>query len=155
MVSGQWFWAAILFTVACVSDLLDGRLARSKGMTSVWGEKFDHGVDAIYVLGGLSGGWYLGLVPLPLLPLIGLAAIEYLWHGAVRSENVLATRLGRWNGIAYFVYLGFVIGFQLPITDFMPLREPILLWVGSVLSVSTLVSMWMRFRARLSTKKLA
>jgi phosphatidylglycerophosphate synthase len=99
--------AALVLVVAIVTDLADGPLARRSGTASPFGGTFDHTTDFLFVVSGMAGGVARGVVPW-LLPTLVVAAfaqyfIDSYWlhrHKALRGS-----RLGRYNGILYFVPL--------------------------------------------------
>jgi len=98
---------AVLLSVAIASDYLDGPVARMSGTASAKGQLFDHTTDCLFVTGGLTGAAWSGVVT-PLLPVLipiafGQYVVDsYVWH---RRRQLRASRLGRWNGILYFVPL--------------------------------------------------
>jgi CDP-diacylglycerol--glycerol-3-phosphate 3-phosphatidyltransferase len=55
-----WFWCLIVFTLAGVTDYLDGYLARRQGLTSTLGRNLDPLVDKILVCGA-----FIFLLPIP------------------------------------------------------------------------------------------
>jgi phosphatidylglycerophosphate synthase len=97
----------LLLAVAIVSDYVDGPLARATGTASASGQLFDHVSDCLFVTAGLAGAAASGVVT-PLLPILipiafGQYVVDsYVWH---RRKRLRASRLGRWNGILYFVPL--------------------------------------------------
>ena len=104
--------AAGLFALAVVTDLADGRVARHYGEATPLGALLDHATDALFVSAGLGALAHRGIVP-GLLPwLVAAAFIQYVLDSrpergkALRARTLRASRLGRWNGIAYFVLLG-------------------------------------------------
>ena len=106
-----WLWAAILFTAAAVSDYYDGKVARALNQTSPWGALFDHASDALLVSVGCGALAGLGLIN-PYLPwLIGAAFIQYMLDSkALAGQELRTSRIGRSNGVAYYVLLGTGIG---------------------------------------------
>ncbi len=97
--------AAVALLIAIATDLADGPLARRLGTASPLGGTFDHTTDFLFVVSGLSGGVARGAVPwlLPTLIVAAFAqyAIDSYWlhrHGGLRGS-----KLGRYNGILYFV----------------------------------------------------
>ena len=132
--------AALLFVFAVASDLADGRLARRRGEVSVWGGLLDHGADASFAVLGLASLALRGTLPAALPPLVALAFAQYaLGSRAHRGQALRASRLGRWNGIAYFVLLGTAL-----CRDALALGWPADPWLraaGWALVVSTLLSM--------------
>ena len=130
--------ALFLFVFAVVSDLADGRLARSRGEESVLGGVFDHTSDAIFVSAGLAACAWHGLVPMVLPGLILLAFAQYALDSRVVAGRPLrASWIGRYNGIAYFVLLGIPV-----VRDGLALGWPPAGWLtlaGWALVVSTLL----------------
>lgn len=96
-----------LFLLAIATDLLDGRVARRRGEASTLGGVLDHATDATFVTIGLASIASIGRIT-PLLPaLVALSFVQYLVDSrAHRGRALRASRLGRWNGIAYYVVLG-------------------------------------------------
>ena len=141
-----WTVAAGAFVIAVVSDLLDGPLARRSGTVSAFGGLFDHGTDAAFVVASTAAAVWLGLLPIGLPVLIALAFAQYVIDsGANRGRALRASWLGRCNGIAYFVLLGFIV--LQPALGITLLSESILYWVGWGLLLSTAASMLDRLLA--------
>ena len=114
LVNGHWQLAAMLFALAVITDIYDGKIARKLNQTSPLGGLFDHGTDALFVsicCGCLS---VLGFIN-PYLPwLIGLAFIQYMLDSkALAGVALRMSFIGRNNGIAYYVLVGVVIGAQI------------------------------------------
>jgi phosphatidylglycerophosphate synthase len=138
-------YAAILFLTAIATDLIDGSIARRGGTTSPLGRALDHGADFCFVTSGLAAASLRGAIPWFLPALITLAFLQYA------SDSVLArgrlelrmSRLGRCNGILYFVPLGGDILVRLGLTG---LGTPVV-WVSWMLVVTTLLSMGDRLRS--------
>jgi CDP-diacylglycerol--glycerol-3-phosphate 3-phosphatidyltransferase len=107
VVGDQRALAFVFFWLAVATDLADGPIARRRGETSVFGAFFDHGTDALFVTSGLAALAQRGDVPVLLPILVVLAFTQYTLDSRVLSGQALRTsRLGRWNGIAYYVVLG-------------------------------------------------
>jgi len=109
------------------------------------GGVIDHAVDAVFVSTGcLALGWQ-GALPAPLAPLIALAFLQYaLDSRVIVAGGLVASRLGRWNGIAYYVAVAVPI-----VRDALGLGWPPGAWLlagGWLLVASTLLSMLDRFR---------
>ena len=140
IVNHLWSAACLVFWLAVVSDVVDGRLARSRGETSALGGILDHASDATFVtLGNLAlvqTGWAPALLP----ALIVAAFLQYVLDSRILAGRELhASFLGRWNGIFYFVPPGVIVtrealGLAVP-------SDQIISVVGWVLVVSTLLSM--------------
>ena len=132
--------AAVSFGVAVASDLLDGRVARLRGEVSRLGGLLDHTSDALFVAAGLAALASLGSVPWVLPPLVLLAFLQYALDSQVLAGKKLRTsRIGRLNGIAYFVLLGIPL-----VRDVLELPWPapgLVFGLGWFLVASTGISM--------------
>ena len=157
---GHWWLAVFTMASAIASDVFDGKLARSQGTASSFGGFFDHATDAIFVS---TGAWALaaiGLINPWLGPLIGIAFLQYtLDSNSLRGQELRTSKIGRYNGIGYYVLVSTAIGYQalFSTTLLSPARPPMLQeLLGTLQSalgaaawlllVSTLISMVDRFR---------
>ena len=146
LLEGASLLAAALFWLAVATDLLDGRVARRFGESSALGGFLDHLTDAAFVSLGLAALALRGEAPALLPALVALAFLQYtLDSRVIRGDALVASVLGRWNGIAYFVPIGAVV-----VRDALGLAWPgagVVLGVGWLLVASTLLSMADRLRA--------
>jgi phosphatidylglycerophosphate synthase len=144
--------AALLFWLAVATDLLDGRVARRFGESSALGGLLDHLTDAAFVSLGLAALVPRGEAPVLLPALVALAFLQYALDSRVVSGQRLRTsRLGRWNGIAYFVPIGTVV-----VRDALSLAWPppgLVLALGWGLIASTLLSMADRALALIRSRR--
>lgn len=140
LLQGRTGLALGIFTVAIATDFADGRVARMRDEATPFGGFFDHATDALFVATGLGALAHQGLVPPWLSPLLLAAFVQYtLDSRALAGRPLRASRLGRWNGVAYFVALGTPV-----VRDALGLPFPPDAWVfglGWLLVVSTGVSM--------------
>lgn len=96
--------ATLLFFLAVATDVADGYLARRSGRASGRGALFDHAVDAIFVTAGTAALARAGALPAALPPAIAIAFLQYAFDSRIlESRGRRPSRLGRWNGIAYYV----------------------------------------------------
>jgi CDP-diacylglycerol--glycerol-3-phosphate 3-phosphatidyltransferase len=132
--------ATALFTLAVATDLADGPIARRYGEASPLGGLLDHAVDATFCVIGLGAHAIAGVVPWPLPLLVAAAFAQYtLDSKSLAGRPLRASRLGRWNGIAYFVAVAVPI-----VRDTLGWSWPgasLVWWLAAGLCVSTLVSM--------------
>ncbi|MAG30390.1 MAG: hypothetical protein CL908_05775 [Deltaproteobacteria bacterium] len=143
--------AVVLFWLAVVSDLVDGRVARARGETTAFGGLLDHAADATFVSLGLAALATQGRVPLALAPLVAVAFVQYVVDSrSLAGRSLRPSSLGRLNGILYFVPIGAIVT-----RDALGLARPadaIAMRIGWVLVVSTVISMlsraWALWRAR-------
>lgn len=137
--------ATALFLLAVATDLADGWVARRYDEVTPFGGFADHAVDAAFVTTGTAALAFTGVLPTILPLLIALAFTQYTLDSRVlASSGLVASRLGRWNGIAYYVVLATPL-----VRDALALAWPppaVVLVLGWVLVVSTLLSMIDRLR---------
>lgn len=100
-------WLLAFVSVAIATDYFDGVVARWAGTASARGQLFDHTTDFLFVTAGLSGAAIAGDVPEALPILIAVAFTQYVLdsYWMYRDKHLRMSRLGRWNGISYFVPL--------------------------------------------------
>jgi cardiolipin synthase len=143
--------AAVLFFMAVATDLADGWVARHYGEVSPLGGFIDHAVDATFVVIATAALARLGVLPVLLPGAIAAAFLQYALDSRVLSASGLfPSRLGRWNGIAYYVIAA------VPITrDGLGLAWPppaLVHALGWLLVVSTALSMLDRLRLLLRAR---
>lgn len=125
------------------TDVFDGRLARRQGTESKFGGLFDHATDCIFVVCALFALSRHDIVPLALSGLVAAAFIQYVVDsGALKKKGLVPSKLGRWNGIAYFVLVA------IPLVqnsfDFQWISDRQILVGGWAMCVMTLASMFDR-----------
>lgn len=134
---------AVFLVVAIATDYYDGVVARACDTASAAGQLFDHATDFLFVTACLAGAATSGLVTVVLPTLIVVAFTQYVCDSYLlhRERRLRMSRLGRWNGVLYFVPLVIVALARLPVP---PGAESALLvlvrWVAWVLVLSTAAS---------------
>jgi phosphatidylglycerophosphate synthase len=144
--------AAAIFAWAVLTDLIDGRIARSRGEVSNLGGLLDHSTDALFCSVGLGALAFEGVVPAPLPFLVAAAFTQYMLDSrSVAGQPLRASFLGRWNGIAYFVMIGIPV-----VRDALGLDWPgpaLVMGIGWALVVSTVLSMGDRLVALVGSRR--
>jgi len=109
---------ALFVALAIATDYRDGIVARARGTASSAGMLFDHASDFLFVTASLAGAAAAGTVPLVLPILIAIAFSQYVLDSYFlhRRKELRMSRLGRWNGILYFVPLVVIALARLPVT---------------------------------------
>jgi phosphatidylglycerophosphate synthase len=141
-----WAWlAAGAIGVAIATDLLDGIAARRAGTESAAGRLFDHAADFLFVTSGLFALAWRGATPWILPVLIAVAFTQYVVdsYWLHRERQLRMSRLGRWNGILYFVPLCGDVLARLG----LPLLHGPVRWIAWALVVTTLLSIGDRLLA--------
>ena len=134
--------ALIAWVVALSTDFLDGPIARRRGTVTALSGTFDHTSDFLFVTSGIFAGAYRGVFPWVLPICITAAFAQYVIdsYWIHRQSKLRGSKLGRYNGMLYFVPPVVDILIRLGARFLQPLLT-ILVW-GLVLS--TLVSMVQR-----------
>jgi CDP-diacylglycerol--glycerol-3-phosphate 3-phosphatidyltransferase len=143
--------AALLFAAAIATDLLDGPVARRRGTATPAGATFDHTVDFLFVTGGLAAGAARGAFPWILPVLVTAAFAQYVLdsYWIHRARSLRTSRLGRYNGVFYFVPLGGDILVRLGLASL----RPVVTLVAWALVASTVISMGERLRALSASRR--
>src|SRR5574341_697106 len=129
--------AGLTLALAIATDLLDGALARRRGTASAAGCVFDPT--------GLGAAALRGAVPWLLPLLVAAAFVQYVLdsYWVHRGGALRGSRLGRWNGILYFVPVG---GDVLVRAGLGPLA-PLVRGIAWALVATTVLSMGARLLA--------
>jgi len=105
-------WTICLFLFTCVTDVLDGHLARRLGVSSTFGAYFDATGDFVLVLTTFSAFVMQGIYPFWVLPLIGSMFLQFILTS--RLKRPLYDPVGRYYGAFLFA----AIGVTLALPDF-------------------------------------
>jgi CDP-diacylglycerol---glycerol-3-phosphate 3-phosphatidyltransferase len=136
-------FALAAWVVALLTDFLDGPIARRRGTVSALSGTFDHTTDFLFVVSGIFAGAFRGAFPW-ILPICITAAFAQYFVDSYwihRQSKLRGSKLGRYNGMLYFVPPCMDILIRLGARFLQPLLT-ILVWM---LILSTLVSMGQRF----------
>ena len=138
--------ALAAWVVAVITDLLDGPIARRRGTVTALSGTFDHVSDFLFVTSGLVGGAVRGAFPWILPVLITAAFAQYFIdsYWIHRRTKLRGSKLGRYNGILYFVPTLMDILIRMGFLFLKPVLV-ILVWL---LVASTLISMGQRLMLR-------
>lgn len=149
IIQNDWGIAALLFTIAVLTDYFDGPLARRYGQAAAFGGFADHATDALFVTCACTALAMVDYIPVILPCIIPIAFVQYTFDSRVlKGQSLRPNPLGRINGIAYYVIPGAVIGGHvLSIWNYLAAATAAFAWL---LIVSTVVSMALRARNYLS-----
>jgi cardiolipin synthase (CMP-forming) len=109
--NGDYGLALILFTIAAVSDGLDGYLAKRFGWTSQLGKVLDPMADKLLLVTVFITGTWLGLVPWWVAAaaiardvMIGLGALIFrLWFGPLKGRPTIISKVNTLFQLGYLV----------------------------------------------------
>lgn len=142
--TGCWLTASLLLTLAILSDVFDGPLARKKGQDSSFGGLLDHSCDALLVTILLFALTETHNIPVLLPILVLVSFIQYVVDSrAISGHRLRTSLLGRYNGIGYFVLAALCIYSSGLEKSFFP--ESFFATCAWILIFSTLLSMFDRF----------
>lgn len=105
----------VIFFLACVSDYLDGEIARSTGQTTVFGKFLDSSADKILIGGALmllvafdrlTGIWIVPALIIFIRELVVAGLREFL---GLYNISVPISRLGKWKAAAQMFAMGFLM----------------------------------------------
>jgi phosphatidylglycerophosphate synthase len=138
--------ALIVWAVALTTDFLDGPIARRRGTVTPLSGTFDHASDFLFVTSGMFAGAFRGAFPWILPVCITAAFSQYVIdsYWIHRQSKLRGSKLGRYNGMLYFVPPCMEILIRLGVRFLQPLLT-FLVWA---LVMSTLVSMGQRLMFR-------
>ena len=136
-------FALTAWAVALATDFLDGPIARRRRTVSALSGAFDHTSDFFFVVTGIFAGALRGAFPWILPICIAAAFAQYVIdsYWIHRQVKFRGSKLGRYNGMLYFVPPGIDILIRLGMRFLHPLLT---IWVWGLV-LSTLVSMGQRF----------
>ena len=90
---GQTYWALAVYIIACVSDFVDGKIARKYNQITDFGKFMDPLADKMLVLAamcyfvevGLIPGWVVAVVLLREFGVSGLRLLAAAWSGKIKT----------------------------------------------------------------------
>lgn len=135
-------FALAAWLIALATDFLDGSIARGRGTVSAVTGTFDHATDFLFVASGLFAGASRGafpwILPICITAAFGQYVIDSYWLH--RRAGLRGSKLGRYNGMLYFVPPLLDILIRLGAVFLEPVLK-ILVWL---LVLSTIASMGQR-----------
>lgn len=137
-LTGVWAWIpGILYTLASLTDLLDGRFARQRDETTHLGAKLDVEVDSLGIFIAFILGVKLGQLP-DYFAVAGMLFYGYrlfLWAWTRRGKSTITPPPRRWRSMVG----GFEVGF-LCVMLFPVFKPPLTTAVGISIMVPVVIS---------------
>jgi len=137
------FWAAAVFLVASLTDLIDGELARRNGQVTTFGKVADPIADKALTGAALVGLSILGDLPwwITVVILVREIGVTVLRFWVIRQGVIPASRGGKWKTAAQMTA---IVLYLLPLPSaFEPIRIAVM-GIALVLTVVTGVDYVMR-----------
>jgi CDP-diacylglycerol--glycerol-3-phosphate 3-phosphatidyltransferase len=105
--------AVAVFAVCAASDVIDGRLARSRGTASNAGRTFDHLADIVFLLTALCTYAALNIapwwVPAAVAASFGFYAVDSWRRRQPKAPSLIGSRLGHAAGVMNYVLVGVLV----------------------------------------------
>ncbi len=112
--------AAVLFILGCLTDFLDGRIARKRNLVTDFGKFIDPVADKLLVLTTLIMLIHLGMMPawIVIVILCRELAVDGLRMVAVTKGQVIAAgKLGKWKTACQMVMISAMLILDLSVYD--------------------------------------
>ncbi|OGL48529.1 MAG: hypothetical protein A3C43_01130 [Candidatus Schekmanbacteria bacterium RIFCSPHIGHO2_02_FULL_38_11] len=111
-------FAIFLFIVICLTDILDGYMARKKGVASTFGMYFDVSADFFFRFSSFLLFCFLKIIPFALVVVYSIFFIEFILMSKINTaENIIPeiSIFRKSAPILYMLFIGVVI-----LKDFFP-----------------------------------
>ena len=145
--------AAALFIIGCLTDFLDGRIARKRNLVTDFGKFIDPVADKLLVLTTLIMLIHLGLMPawFVIVILCRELAVDGLRMVAVTKGQVIAAGpLGKWKTACQMVLISAMLILNLSLAQSWPLA--VLAGVVILLTIVSGVDYFVRNKSVLAEK---
>ncbi len=122
--------AACLFALACLTDLVDGQIAKRTAVSPALGPYGDATADFLLVLGAFSAFCVMGLFPLWTLAIVVLMFAQFVITSGL--EGPLYDPVGKYYGAALFGAVGITL-----VLDHPAVRQAVLMGIIASTVAST------------------
>ncbi|MCM1528967.1 MAG: CDP-diacylglycerol--glycerol-3-phosphate 3-phosphatidyltransferase [Alistipes sp.] len=144
--------ALVIFTAASITDALDGKIARSRGLVTNFGKFLDPLADKVLVIAALTVFVELPEIKMSAVPLIIISAREFMVSGLrlLAADSGVVVAAGMWGKLKTaftmtaivfsLAWLSLVHDFSIPFPDVMIKAVdnwviPGLIWISTALTV--------------------
>lgn len=144
--------ALVIFAAASITDALDGKIARKRGLVTNFGKFLDPLADKVLVIAALTVFVDLNDVNMGAIPLIIITAREFMVSGLrlLAADSGVVVAAGIWGKlktaftmvaiVAILFWLGLCGDFSLSLSDSLVKAVdnvviPILIWISTILTV--------------------
>ena len=145
--------AGIVFIFACLTDFLDGRIARSRNLVTDFGKFIDPVADKLLVLTTLIMLIHLGMMPawVVIIVICRELSVDGLRMVAVTQGKVIAAGpLGKWKTACQMVLISIMLILDLSFQTSWPVM--VLTGIMVLLTVGSAVDYFVRNRSVLAEK---
>ncbi len=112
-ISYHFLWALVVFAAASFTDMLDGKIARKRGLVTNFGKFLDPLADKVLVITGLIVFVSLDEIRMSAIPLIIIVAREFMVSGLrlLAAEEGVVVAAGIWGKLkTAFTMVTLVVG---------------------------------------------
>ena len=137
----HFLWALVIFAAASLTDMLDGKIARARGLVTNFGKFLDPLADKVLVITALTVFVELKEFRMSAIPLVIIIAREFMVaeEGVVIAAGIwgkLKTAFTMVTIVGVVAYLSLAYDFGLAVPDFV--RTWILgglIWISTILTI--------------------
>ena len=144
----HFLWARVIFAAASLTDMLDGKIARARGLVTNFGKFLDPLADKVLVITALTVFVELKEFRMSAIPLVIIIAREFMVSGLrlLAAEEGVVIAAGIWGKlktaftmvtiVGVVAYLSLAYDFGLAVPDFV--RTWILgglIWISTILTI--------------------
>ena len=142
----HFLWALVIFAAASLTDMLDGKIARARGLVTNFGKFLDPLADKVLVITALTVFVELKEFRMSAIPLVIIIAREFMVSGLrllAAEEGVVIAAWGKLKTaftmvtiVGVVAYLSLAYDFGLAVPDFV--RTWILgglIWISTILTI--------------------
>ena len=144
----HFLWALVIFVAASLTDMLDGKIARARGLVTNFGKFLDPLADKVLVITALTVFVELKEFRMSAIPLVIIIAREFMVSGLrlLAAEEGVVIAAGIWGKlktaftmvtiVGVMAYLSLAYDFGLAVPDFV--KSWILgalIWISTALTI--------------------
>ncbi|MCC8110749.1 MAG: CDP-diacylglycerol--glycerol-3-phosphate 3-phosphatidyltransferase [Ruminococcus sp.] len=130
-ISFHFLWALIVFAAASLTDMLDGKIARSRNLVTNFGKFLDPLADKVLVITALTAFVELDEIQMSAIPLMIIIAREFMVSGLrlLSAQQGVVIAAGIWGKlktaftmvtiVGILFYLSLVGDFSIAVPDFV------------------------------------
>ena len=152
VVELKYIVAGVLFIIACITDYLDGKIARKAKKTTDFGATLDAIADKILVNGILIVLAYQGFISvlIPVIIVLRDTFVDALRVLSAKNKVIIkANKWGKVKTIFMMVALSLVLFYNLPFEIWGIYMAEILLSIATILSVLSGIIYYIQFRYKI------
>lgn len=152
LVEVKYIVAGFIFVIACVTDYLDGNIARKDKKTSDFGATLDAIADKILVNGVLILLAYQGFISIvvPIIIVIRDICIDALRTLSAKNKTIIkANKLGKIKTVFMMSGVSLMLFYNLPFEVWGIYLAHILIYIATILSVISAISYFMAFKDKI------